>query len=401
MGLQSNVQTTIAYKAETVFGTAPGATAAKYLRRVSSGLNTNKDTFASAEVRSDQQVADMRHGGRSARGNVEGELSTVTYDDFFEAALRGTWAAGVSATNADFATGMTIATSGSTSTLTFVGAGNLLTKGFKVGDVVRLSGATNPANNGRNLRIVALTSLVMTVAGVLVTTGQQASGWTVAVAGRKLTMGTTKRSFTLEQAMADAATYELFTGMRVGGFTLGVQPNGMTSVGWEFQGQNGVANATGYFTTPAAEGTTGVVSGIDGALRLNGVEQAIVTGLQVNFTNNLSASPVIGSVVVPDIFYGSMVCTGSVSAYIENADLLNAFLNETEVDLVAQLQASGTAPQDFLAFNMQRVKLSGATKTIGPDGGVIAQFPFQALLKTGGAGTAFDNSTLTIQRSNA
>jgi hypothetical protein len=110
---------------------------------------------------------------------------------------------------------------------------------------------------------------------------------------------------------------------------------------------------------------------------------------------------VIGSVVVPDIFYGSMVCTGSVSAYIENADLLNAFLNETEVDLVAQLQASGTAPQDFLAINMQRVKLSGATKTIGPDGGVIAQFPFQALLKTGGAGTAFDNSTLTIQRSNA
>lgn len=401
MSLQDNVQTTLAYKAETTFGVAAGASGAQYLRRVSLNMNTNKDSFASQEARTDYQVSDMRHGGISSGGSLSGELSTESYDDFFEAALRGTWTAGVSASPSDFATGVTVATSGGNSTLTFAGAGSLLTKGFKIGDVIRTTGLTATANNGRNWRIIALTATVMTVAGVMTAQAQQAAGWTVAVAGGKLTMGTQKRSFTLEQALADASVYELFTGVRVGGFSIGVQPNGMTSVNWELMGKNGAVSGTEYFSSVAAETNTGILSGIDGALRLNGAERAVVTGLQVNFTNNLSMSPVIGSVTVPEIFYGRMVCTGTVSAYLDSTDLLDAFINEEEIDLVAQLEASGSEPQAFLAFNMQRVKLSSGTKTIGPDGGVIAQFPFQALLKTGGSGTAYDQSTLTIQRSNA
>lgn len=404
MAVQANVQTTIAYKAETTFGVAPTATGAQFLRRVSSSLAPNKDAFASNEVRSDFQVNDVRHGIRSVRGTIEGELSNQTYDDWLEALLRGTWATGVSAAPAQFATGVTIADTtvngALCSTLTFAGAGNLLTLGFKIGDIVRGTGLTTPANNGQNLRIVALTGTVMTVFPRLAATAQQAAGWSIAVAGRKLAMGTQKRSFTIEQALADASMWERFTGVRVGGATFNVQPSGMASVSWELMGQNfAMGTATPYFTSPTVEPVTGVLSGIDGALRLNGEEQAVITGLQMNFSNNLTMPPVIGSVQVPEIFYGRMVVTGTVSAFIEDADLVNAFINESEIDLVAVLE-TGANPQDFLSFNMQRIKLTGAQKSIGPDGGVIAQFPFQALLKSGGAGTAFDQSTLTIQRSN-
>lgn len=400
MGVQANVQTTIAYKAETTFGTAPTATGAQLLRRVSSSLAPIKDTFASNEVRSDYQVNDVRHGMRSVRGNIEGELSTQTYDDWLEAMLRGTWTAGVSTSPTDFATGVTIATSGTTSTLTFAGAGSLLTKGFKLGDIVRATGLTQTANNGKNVRIVALTATVMTVYPALTAQAQQATGWTVAVAGRKLTQGTQKRSFTIEQALADASLWERYTGVRVNGAAFNVQPNGMSTVSWELMGQNfAMGTASAYFTSPTAETTTGVLSGVDGFLRLDGEEQAVVTGLQLNFTNNMTMTPVIGATQAPDIFYGRMVVTGTVSAYLEDADLVNAFISESEIDLVATLEA-GTDPQDFLSFNMQRIKLTGAQKTIGPDGGVIAQFPFQALLKTGGTGTTFDTSTLVIQRSN-
>lgn len=400
MTVQSNVQTTIAYKAETVFGTAPIATGAQLVRRVSSALAINKDSFASNEVRSDLQVADMRHGARSVRGSIDGELSTATYDDWLEALLRGTWTAGVTAAPADFATGVTIATTGTTSTLTFAGTGSLITKGFKVGDIVRATGLTTTANNNVNLRIVALTATVMTVFPAITASASQASGWAVAVQGKKLLNGLVERSFTLEQAMASAGVFEQFNGLRVNGATFGVQPNGIASVSWDFLGQKGTIPGSQYFTTPTGETTTGVLSGVDGALRLNGEEQAVITGLQLNFSNNCSLTPVIGSVISPSIFYGRQVVTGTVSAYVEDADLLNAFLNETEVDLVAVLQASGAAPQSFLSFNMQRVKLNGAQKTIGPDGGVIAQFPFQALLKSGGATTINDQATIAIQRSN-
>lgn len=402
MAIQANATATVAYKVETTFGTDPGDTGAKYLRRVSSSLNLAKDSFASNEVRSDLQIADMRHGGRSARGTIEAELSNQSYDDFFEAALGGTWASGVSAAPADFATGVTIATSGGVSTLTFAGTGSLITKGFKVGDVVRATGLTTAGNNNKNLRIVALTATVMTVFPAIAAATQQATGWAVAVAGKKLLMGTTKRSFTLEQSFGDVSVYERFNGMRVGGFTLGVQPNGMSTVSWEFLGQNGLAPySSAYFTSPAAETTTGILSGIDGAVRVNGTEMGIVTGLQLNMTNNLSIQPVIGSPFAPDVFVGRKVLTGSLSAYLESTAMLAAFEAETEMDIVAVLQASGNAPQDFMSFNMQRVKFSSASKTIGPDGGVVVQFPFQALLKAGGAATTFDQSTLAIQRSNS
>lgn len=404
MTVQPNVSTSIAYKVESAFGTPATNSGAQYVRRVSSTMNTTKDSFASNEVRVDQQISDMRHGMISARGGIEGELSTVTYDDFIEAALRGTWATGVSADPDDFATGVTTAASGATGTFTFAGTGNLITLGFKVGDIVRASGLLETANNAKNFRIVGLTSTVMTVFPAPTADDQQASGWAFAVAGKKLLMGTEKRSFTIEQSYPDIDVSELFTGVRIGGMNIGAQPNGMTTVGFEMLGRKGEVlsgSSSPYFSTPTAQTNTGILSGINGGLRMNGQELGIVTGLTINLSLNLSMQPVIGSVYAPDIFYGRSVVTGQVSAYLENDSLIGAFLNESEIDLVAVLNAAGGDPQDFIAFNMQRVKLGGGQKSIGPDGGVIAQFSINPLLKSGGSGTVYDQSTLVVQRSNS
>jgi hypothetical protein len=404
MPIQANVNSTIAFKAETTLGVAAGATGAQFLRRVSTTLATAKDAFASNEVRPDQQISDVRHGARSVRGGIEGELSTQTYDAFLEALLRGTWATGVTAGPAQFATGVTIADGpAGQSTLTFAGASSLLTLGFKIGDIVRGTGLTTPGNNATNLRIVALTATVMTVTPRIAATAQQAAGWTVAVTGSKLVMGSLLRSFTMEVNHPDIDISEQFLGCRIGGANINVPPNGMSTVAFDVMGLNGsilTGAAAPYFTSPTAAPNTGILSGLDGALRLGGVEQAVVTGLQINVTDSLSMTPVIGATISPDVFYGRSVVTGNVSAYLENETLINAFLNETEVDLVAVCESGSAANADFLTFNMQRVKLNTAQRTIGPDGGVIVQFAFQALLRSGGSGTAFDQSTLVIQRSN-
>lgn len=401
MAVQGAVQVTLANKVEPSYGTIPSAGGAQLLRRVSSSLALTKDSFTSNEVRSDQQIADMRHGSRSVRGTIEGELSTQTYDELFEALFRGTWVAGATTAPAQWAVGLTTADAGVlTSNLTFAGAGNLLTQGFKIGDIVRLTGMTTTANNNKNLRITALTNTVMTVFPRLTPQAQQAAGWSVAVQGRKLTLGTLRRSFTIEQAMPDATVWEQFIGCRIGGANFNIPPTGIATVSFDVMGRDLNVLATPYFTAPTSETTSGVLAGITGALRMNGQEQAVVTGLQLNFSNNLNMQPVIGSPYAPDIFYGRMVLTGSVSAYIEDATFQNAFINESEIDLTAVLQSGSAVSSGFLTFNMQRVKLSGAQKTIGADGGVIAQFPFQALLQAGGSGTAFDQTTITVQRSN-
>lgn len=402
MTIQSAVGVTLAYAIESTFGVAASAGGtSQYLRRVSSSLQTTKESFQSNEVRPDYQVADLRHGLRSARGNIEGELSIQTYDDLLQALLGGTWTTGVSTSPADFATGVTIATSGSTSTLTFAGAGSLLTKGFKVGDIVRGTGLTTPANNAKNLRIVALTATVMTVYPAIAATAQQASGWTVAVAGKKLLMGTTKRSFTIEQNYSDVDVSELFTGCRINSGAFSVTPSGMATVNFEVMGQNGIVLPSGdapYFTSPTAAPNTSIVAGLDGGLRFGGAEQAIVTSMDLTVSNNMSMSGVIGTNLAPDVFQGRKTASGTISAFMENENLINVFLNETEVDLTATLLTSTGSPQDFLTLNMQRVKLSSVQKTVAAEGGVIAQFGYTALL---GSAANADTSTLSIQRSNS
>lgn len=406
MPIQTGVAATIAYAVETTFGTAAAAGGGQLLRRVSSGLQTARESFQANEVRPDYQVSDMRLGSRSVRGTLEGELSIQTYDDFLAAVMRGAWTAGVSVAPAQFATGVTIAngTNANESTITFAGAGNLLTSGFKLGDIVRGTGFTTAANNNRNLRITALTSTVMTVTPRITAQAQQASGWAVSVAGRKLLMGTVSQSFTIDQHYADIDVSERFTGCRIGSAQIRVAPNGMSTVAFEVMGQDGTVltgAAAPYFTAPAAAPNTAIVTGLDGGLRMNGVEQGIVTQLDLTITTNLSMQPVIGTPIVPDIFYGRTTASGTVSAFLEDERLINAFLNESEIDLVMVMPTASAEPRDFIALNMQRVKLSSVQKTLGTEGGVIAQFGFTPLLRSGGAGTAFDQSTVVIQRSNS
>lgn len=397
MPIQSAVRTQLIYKAESVFGTPPVATGAQLLRRVSSSLGLAKDAFTSNEVRSDMQIADVRHGSRSVRGSVEGELSTVTFDEWMAAVLRGTWTTGVSTSPTDFATGITPANSAGT--FTFAGAGSLVTKGFKVGDIVRVTGVTG--NTGINFRITALTATVMTVTPKPTTTAQVATGWTVSVVGSKLLPGVLTPSFTIEHSHLDLDISERFVGCRIGGANINLPPNGIGTVQWDVIGQD-AATLTGaaspFFTSPTAETTTGVLTGVEGGIRLNGVEQAIITGIQLNLTNNLSVQPVVGSTIPPDIFYGRTVVTGQVSAFLSDEQLINVFVNESIVDLVVQANASGVAPQSFLCFNMQGVKFTGYSKTIGAEGGIIVQFPFQAVLASATANA--DVASIAIQRSN-
>ena len=72
----------VGYKKETTWGTLAGNTSGKLLRRVTASFNLVKDAYESGEIRTDRQIADYRHGVRSAEGSLNGELSPATYADF-------------------------------------------------------------------------------------------------------------------------------------------------------------------------------------------------------------------------------------------------------------------------------------------------------------------------------
>lgn len=401
MAIQTNVATKIVYGAESTLGTPPATNSGKILRRNTSNLAIAKDTFASAEVRTDFQVADMRHGMQSVRGSIEAELSLQSFDSLIEAAMGGTWATGVSCSPSDFATGVTVATSGGYSTLTFAGAGSLITKGFNVGDIVRLAGFTTSANNAKNLRITTLTATVMTVYPAITAASQQASGWSVTVPGKKLLMGTTKRSFTFEHVFDDIDVSELFKGCRVNGMSIRAQPNQPIGITFDILGQSGIVNGAAdspYFVSPTAAPTTSVVAGLNGGVRVGSQELAIVTGLDLNLTNSMSVAGVVGAAISPEVFQGRKLVTGNVSLFLQDEAQIAAFLNETELDIATMFNTSTGTPQDFISLNIQRAKFTSCSHQIAADGGVIAQFAWQGLVSS----TSTDDlSTMVMQRSNA
>lgn len=411
-GIANQVQATVVYCVEGTLGTPPAQNSgsAKTLRRVTTSLAGAKDVYQSNEARPDLQLADMRHGTLKPGGGIESELANVAYDDLLEAVLRGTWTSGTSSLAAAYTTLAFANTSGTALAAGSVGtitraAGSFLTEGYKVGDIVRPTGSGFGANAGVNFRIISETATVLTVTPSPAVVAATA-GTSIAVQGKKLMNGLVKRSFTVEQLFPDITVSELFYGMRVNSAAIRMPPNGLNTISFAFMGTNfddldsGTTPAAPYFTAAQAIGTNGLFAGPQGALRFAGVEQGVITGVDLTIDNHCEAPAVVGSVIVPDIFYGQMRMTGTVSFFLQDKALLAAFKNETECDLVIYMPAAMAAPQDFLCFNMQRVKLGGATKTVGGSSGVIVQCPFSALLASATGQPNADVATLVIQRSN-
>ena len=400
MTIASGIFKQLRYKKEVTWGVAPGATGAQLLRRTTSDLNMVKNAYESNEMRSDFQVADMRHGIRSVNGNINGELSPLTYVDFFAAILRKAAVAGVSAAS------LTITSNISAKTFTR-STGSWLTDGFKVGDVVRFSGYTagNVGMNARNYRIATLTATIMTVAD---STGMvdaaAVTSISCAVTGKKIwvpTTGHTDDSFSIEHYFADLAQSELFTGCKVNQLDISLPATGMSTIGIGILGKGVTAAASAYYTSPSAETTTSLLTGVSGKLRVGGADVANVTAANLSIQAGLSPAEVVGSNDIGAVFPGRVRVSGEFSAYFEDVTMRDAFINETEIALHLLLTTGSAANADFLNFVLPRLKLSGATKDDG-EKGLIQTIPFTALLNTaGGTGLDTEKTTISIQDSAA
>lgn len=403
MGIASGVFKQVAYKVEATFGAVPAASGAQLLRRTSSDLSLKKDTYQSNEIRTDFQVADFRHGVRRVAGKLSGELSPKTYADFIGAALKRDFAAITALT----AVSLTIAGSGPTYTVTRA-AGDWLASGLKVGHVVRLSvGSLNAANINKNLLIVDMTATVLTVIplnGVALVAEGPITGCTITAPGKATyipTTGHTDKSFSIEHWFADVPASEVFAGCKIDRVGLTLPPTGMATVDLDLMGKDMTPSASQYFTSPTAVTTTGSLAAVNGILRVGGATIATVTGLTLEIDPSFSGDPVVGSNTIPNLFPGKVKVGGQFTAYFDSTTLRDAFVNETEIDLIAAFTSDNTATADFIAIALPRLKIGDASKSDG-DGGIVGTYPFTALLNNaGGTGIKTEKTTVQMQDSAA
>ena len=311
----------VAYKRETSWGVLAGTSGAKYLRRVTGQMNLKKDSFESSELRTDRQLADFRHGTRSAEGSLNGELSPNSYSAFMEALLARDFTAGVTSTSFS----ATIAASGSLWTVTRA-AGSFLTDGLTVGSVVALvGGALAPANVAKNLLIVSMTATELTVK-VLNNSTLTAEGAIASVTATALGKATfvpqtahTDASFTIEEWYGDIAQSEVYTGMKFASMGVKLPATGLATVDFAMQGKDLSQTGTSeYFASPTAQGTDGIFAAVNGAVIVNGVPAALITSADFNVERALEKAVAVGSNSAAEIFTGRIKATGNLSVCIDS-----------------------------------------------------------------------------------
>lgn len=397
MSLSEGVQARLAYKAyatgvissgtQPVSSSDPGASSAQVLRRVSASLKLAKDTFQSDEVRTDRQIGDYRHGLRRVTGSISGEFSPATYWDMIEAAFRGTAAAAITSDQSDLTS---VAADNSTSKFTFAG-GNPVTLGYRVGDIIRFASLADADNNAKNFLILGFggsNNREVTVYPAPDTMSPDTS-FSVATVGQTVYVpasGHVQRKFAFEIYHEDVDVARLFTECRVAGLTVDLPATGMSTIEIPVMGRDMEIyedSAAPFFTSPTAATTTGIFAAVNGAIYMNGTRIGVVTGLNIQLDDAPSSDAVVGQNFAPEVFLGRANVTGQVTAFFEDADLVNNFLDEDEIAILVYLTTNNDVNAPAVSIHLPRVKLGDADVGVSGEGGQILTMPFQALLYQG------------------
>ncbi len=375
----------IAANTQPTSASDPGATGGQLLRRVSSTLNLVKDTYQSAEVRTDRQISDFRHGIKRVTGSITGEFSPATYWDFIEAACRGTEGAALALSNTEFTS---IAADATASTLT-LGGGDAVAQGLRVGDIIQLANTTEALNNGRNFLIKSISSggTVLGVSPAPTTMGADTS-FNLVTMGKSVyvpSSGHVSRKFLIEAYHSDIDMSRVFTECRVGGINLGLPATGMGTIEIPMMGRDmevySDSNAP-FFGSPTAENTNGIVAAVNGLLIVSGVAIGVVTGIQINMALNPTSDAVVGQNFVPEVFLGRANVTGQFTAMLQDSTFINYFKNETEISILVFLTTTSAIDSPAMSIYLPRIKMGDASVGLTGEGAQLITAPYQALKST-------------------
>ncbi len=393
------------FKRQSVKGTLAGATLGQVIRRESSTFELAKENYTTeSEITSTQQLVSSRHGPKTVNGSINGILSPLTYSDMLSAVLRRDFTAVTAIT----AMSITIAGSGPTYTITRA-AGDFLTGGIKIGQVIRLSaGSFNAANLLKNILVTNVTATVITgmpVNGVAMVAEGPIASSTVTVIGKVTytpATGHTNVYYTVEEWYSDVPYSERNQDVKIGQATLSLPGSGNAQIALEAVGLEQAVSASVYFTTPTAETSSGALVAASGLLLVNGVSQAIVTDLSITINGNEQpADGVVGTNLRPDIFRGKVMVTGSFTAYFDAATIPDLYRNETVTSLVSVLTDGSSGTAEFISIAIPRLDLNTSSPDDG-ETGLKRTYSFVAEYNaTGGTGVSTEQTTLYIQDSLA
>lgn len=200
-----------------------------------------------------------------------------------------------------------------------------------------------------------------------------------------LKIGTTPRFFSIEDASTDIAQFRLFTGMAVSSLAVSIKPNQMVTGVFSMVGRNMTISGTSLDAVKTASSTNQPFDSYSGLMRIADAggaltSSAIITGIDFTISNELAPTFVIGSSTTPQLEYGMATVEGTITAYFEDAALINRFINETQTALEVSVD-DPTGASDY-TWLFPRVKINAADVPVDGAASRIITLPFVALFDT-------------------
>ena len=211
-----------------------------------------------------------------------------------------------------------------------------------------------------------------------------------------LKIGTTPKFFSVEDAATDISQFRLFTGVSVSTLAVSIKPNQMVTGTFGLVGKDMTVAGTSIDAIKTAASTNQPFDSYSGLMEIgnSGVAptaSAIITGIDFTISNELAPTYVIGSPSTPQLEYGMAMVEGTITAYFENAALINRFINEVQTGIRVSVD-DPTGVSDYTFF-FPRVKINAADIPVdGPTSRIITM-PFVALYDT------VENTSVSLTRS--
>jgi len=200
-------------------------------------------------------------------------------------------------------------------------------------------------------------------------------------AANVLKAGVLRRSYTIERYFSDIAPadkpWHRFTGCEINALNLSVPTEGKVTGAFSFMGKDmslGDALITG--ASYSASTTTDVIDSFTGTIEEGGQSIGIVTEITLALQNNLAAKPVVGSKTTLQHSIGRSNLTGQITAYFENAALLEKFVDEAYSSLKFTLADDAGNSYEFL---LPKIKYTGGVLNVSGEGPITLPLPFQAV----------------------
>jgi len=378
------------YVAETVWNTTPATPTLLNLRFTSESLNYNADFIVSEEIRADRMVPDTVQVSASAGGDINGELSYATYDDWIEAAMFSTWITAAIAEGPN--TDVTLTkTGGSPNTWDLVSAATAdwTSMGAVEGQIVRVTGFTTAGTFYARIT-TAPTTLTLDIAPFQ-DVATEASGDSITVTPLDFVRnGVLNRSFTVQKEFTDLTAPEFwnFTGGRVGNFGLELATGSILNTTFSILAADANMTETqfaGSSVTPANTNT--VMNAVDNVATITfdgdaGANQFFFNALSIDLDNALRGQEAIGTLGFVGVEPSRISQTGSIELYFESSELFDRFRAATAFSL--DFRVADSSGNEYIV-SVPRAKYTSMDITAGGlDQDIFASAEFEVIINTAG-----------------